>query len=305
MARSRRIPGKAIGAPMAKNTTTVSRQARATPRGTSSGRANSPRTIDTDKPPVAATKRAAARSPRATQPNTAHAADSQPAWRRVQDDRSRIAELGRRIKALRESKGLTLAQVSATSGLPAATLSRIENSKMSPTFTVLARVMIGLDVDWIDLMGSTGVKPGAPLLSYADVAQAVPAGMRGLKVALLHQADNAHSMPMIAEIDAHSVEEVGGLLGHEGEEFCYVLDGSIALHIAGRRTHVLKRGASALFDSRLPHAYVAHGSGPARILMVVTRAYGEHSRVNVGSAPDERSTAAGAASRIRGSVKVP
>ena len=171
---------------------------------------------------------------------------------------------------------MSLAQVSALSGLPPATLSRIENSKMSPTFSVLARVMIGLNVDWIELVGPTPVKPRGSLLSVAHAKDAVPAQVGGQRTAILHRVDEAHTMPMIVDIMSTSLEEVGGLIGHEGEEFCYVLDGTLNLHLQGEAVHALGKGGSALFDSRLPHAYVAGHSKGAKVLMVVTRAYGRH-----------------------------
>jgi hypothetical protein len=43
--------------------------------------------------------------------------------------------------------------------VPGATLSRIENNKLSPTFGVLARVMMGLEIDWVDLTAPKTLEP--------------------------------------------------------------------------------------------------------------------------------------------------
>ena len=70
--------------------------------------------------------------------------------------------------------------------------------------------------------------------------------------------------------------EVGGLMAHRGEEFCYVLSGTLVLHIEGQPPRIMKSGASALFDSAVPHAYLSGGNAGAKILIVSVRAYGSH-----------------------------
>jgi len=50
-------------------------------------------------------------------------------WRRTPGDQSMIQELGLRIRAVREERRLSLAQLSEKTGIPGATLSRIENSR--------------------------------------------------------------------------------------------------------------------------------------------------------------------------------
>lgn len=46
------------------------------------------------------------------------------------------------------------------------------------------------------------------------------------------------------------------------------------LHVEGMPPRVMRAGASALFDSSAPHAYLAGSKGGAKILIVVLRAYG-------------------------------
>jgi quercetin dioxygenase-like cupin family protein len=58
------------------------------------------------------------------------------------------------------------------------------------------------------------------------------------------------------------------------QEFCYVLSGTLTLHMEGAPPRILRAGASALFDSATPHAYLAGAASGARIMTVVLRAYG-------------------------------
>jgi transcriptional regulator with XRE-family HTH domain len=195
-------------------------------------------------------------------------------WRRAEGDQSMTQALGVRIRAVREGHGLSLAQLSEKSGIPGATLSRIENSKMSPTFGVLARVMMGLEVDWIDLMGPRHLAPGERVMSFAEPGKGLSTKIRESSATVLHSIDAARSLPLLVDVHARDLTEVGGLIGHRGEEFCYVLSGTLVLHMQGQPPRIMKAGASALFDSAMPHAYLSGGSAGAKILLVVHRGFG-------------------------------
>lgn len=183
-------------------------------------------------------------------------------------------ELGMRIRALREARGLSLAQLSEKCGVPGATLSRIENNKLSPTFGVLARVMMGLEVDWVDLTAPKAVEPGERLVSFAEPGDGAARTVRESTASVLHSHDSARSLPLLIEVRTRNLEDSGGLIGHRGEEFCYVLSGKLVLHLEGRPPRIMKAGASALFDSATPHAYLAGDAAGAKILIVVQRQFG-------------------------------
>jgi transcriptional regulator with XRE-family HTH domain len=195
-------------------------------------------------------------------------------WHRTEQDQSMTQALGENVRTARESRGLSLAQLSSRSGIPSATLSRIENNKMSPTFAVLARVMDGLEIDWGDLLGSSQLAAGEKLVSFAKPGAGRSTKVRQSTARVLHSHDSARSLPLVAHIDPAELDEVGGLVGHRGEEFCYVLSGTLILHMEGRAPRTMKTGASALFDSSIPHAYLAEGAQGADILIVVARGVG-------------------------------
>ena len=225
---------------------------------------------------VARAPAAPARSPRAK-------AAPEPRWRRPEGDQEMTHELGVRLRAARERKGLSLAQLSEASGIPGATISRIETNKMSPTFGVLARLMTGLEIDWGDLAAPRHLAPGERVISFADPGAGRSTIVRGSRASVLHAHDAARALPLLVEVHDRELADVGGLSGHRGEEFCYVLSGTLVLHIDGQPPRIMKAGASALFDSATPHAYLSGAKGGARILLVVVRASGE--RESEGGAP--------------------
>jgi quercetin dioxygenase-like cupin family protein len=75
--------------------------------------------------------------------------------------------------------------------------------------------------------------------------------------------------PAINQIKVRTIEEVGGLWTHEGEEFLYVLNGSVVIHTDLYAPTILNEGDSLYFDGSQPHAYLNAGDDPAQILVVV------------------------------------
>jgi transcriptional regulator with XRE-family HTH domain len=182
-------------------------------------------------------------------------------------------KIGQRIRMFRNMQGWTLADASNVTGIPTATLSRIENSKMSPTFGLLLKLMTGMNVGWLDLVGAANDADLEDQISFAYPGEAETFYLNGSSYVLPHLdtklSETLHSV--IFEVEAHSASSVGGLSAHHGIEMCYVLSGTLMLHIAGRRPQELPAGCTALFNSSLPHAYLAKPGGRARVLNVTVR----------------------------------
>src|SRR6202162_1282312 len=66
--------------------------------------------------------------------------------RTAHSDASDPLALGARVKALRESSGLSLRDLTDRSGVSAPMLSQVERGETSPTLTVAARVAAGLEL---------------------------------------------------------------------------------------------------------------------------------------------------------------
>src|SRR5690606_34012155 len=76
-----------------------------------------------------------------------------------------------------------------------------------------------------------------------------------------------HQLFWKVKITASSFEESGGWRQHPGQEFLYVLSGTLELHSQYYDPIVLKSGDSILFDADQPHAYVSSG-GPVEVIMM-------------------------------------
>ena len=73
---------------------------------------------------------------------------------------------------------------------------------------------------------------------------------------------------MITTVAARSVEEWGPLSRHEGDEWMYVLSGSMELHTEFYAPLTMRTGDSVYIDSGMGHAMVALDEPPARVLSV-------------------------------------
>jgi transcriptional regulator with XRE-family HTH domain len=210
------------------------------------------------------------------------------------DDEGRQEWLpGALVRQERMRRGWTLAEASARTGLSVSTLSKAENHKISWTYDKLARISRGLGIDISRLFGG----PDAPQASVSGRRSVTRSGagrvIETRNYAHLYAASdllNKSFIPVIAEIRARSLEEFGELVRHEGEEFSYVLEGSVALHTSSFAPVQLETGDSIYFDSGMGHAYIAQTDGPCRVLTICTGA-----EAHVIAAGDDAEAAQGAA----------
>lgn len=183
-------------------------------------------------------------------------------------------EPGLALRSLRQHRHLTLADVSARTGLPVSTLSKIENGKMSLSYDKLARLSAGLEVDIAQLFEpDTTIAP-----TRVHGRRSITRAGDGLAVEtenyshLYPSADllNKRLVPIVAEPHARSLAEFGELVRHSGEEFVYVLEGTVDLHTDLYAPARLEAGDSMYFDSGMGHAYIAVGLKRCRVLSICT-----------------------------------
>src|SRR5215472_11206869 len=185
-----------------------------------------------------------------------------------------VAHPGAALKALRRKHGWTLADVSKRTGLPASTLSKIENERMSPTFDKLARISTGLQIDIATLFGGGDV--GADAQPTASARRCIVRSGEGKAIETKNYSHlypawdllNKRIIPIVAELHARSLEEFGELIRHPGEEYTFVLEGEVDFYTSLYAPVRLKTGDSIYFDSGMGHAYIAAGEGRCRVLSV-------------------------------------
>jgi transcriptional regulator with XRE-family HTH domain len=196
-----------------------------------------------------------------------------------------------RVRALRLSQSMTLAELSARSSLPISTLSKIENAKVSLSYDKLRKLALGLSVD---ISYFIAVEPNA-------LALAQQLGRRSLtrkdSLSIIeteshtyryHATDllNKKITPMIIDINLPKDAETE-FSRHPGEEFFLVLSGEVEFCCELYAPVVLQAGDSMYFDGGMGHAYKRNSDEPARILSVCCAAFEELELVRARAVSDE------------------
>lgn len=160
----------------------------------------------------------------------------------MDDDRS-LSGVGPRLRALRQQRDVTLAQLSEETGISVSTLSRLESGGRRPTLELLLPLARSHGVTLDDLVD--GPPTGDPRVHLRPVASH---GMT--MVPLTQRAEGIQAFKVLLEADSRPGEPE--LQTHTGYEWIYVLDGRLRL-LLGEHDLVLAAGEAAEFDTRVPH----------------------------------------------------
>jgi transcriptional regulator with XRE-family HTH domain len=176
------------------------------------------------------------------------------------------AELGRRIKLLRISLGLTLKDLEERGGISATHVSEIERGKASPTVGALGRIARALGLRPAVLVEPRTLPEITIMRATERPARRVQWGTATLEAV----TDPVQGAALSAQIMTLPMGREPALSHqHEGEEWVMVLTGTAEIRVEGA-AFVLREGDSLHFRAYRPHAYVNLASGPA-VLMVATR----------------------------------
>jgi transcriptional regulator with XRE-family HTH domain len=169
--------------------------------------------------------------------------------------------VGPRLKALRQQRGATLAQLSEGTGISVSTLSRLESGQRRPTLELLLPLAKAHAVALDELVGAPATgDPRVHLRPQRHHGRTVvpltrqPGGLQAWKIVMPPEPDRQPDGP-----------EGDGLKVHEGWEWFYVLAGRIRL-VLGEHDVLLREGEVAEFDTRTPHWFANPGPGPAEVL---------------------------------------
>ncbi len=185
--------------------------------------------------------------------------------------------LGALLRGLRTREGWTLKEMSAKSGIPVSTLSKIEHDRLTLTYDKLLQLSQRLGLRMSELFAeSTGTAEQAVTArrSIGDLARAVHVETPNYDYYYLcTELRRKRMIPVLTKIRAKSVAEFGELVHHSGEEYIFVIEGGIEIHTEFYDPVVLKKGESIYIDSNMGHAYLtAPGHDEALVLGVCSSA---------------------------------
>ena len=181
--------------------------------------------------------------------------------------------VGSKIKSLRESKLLSIEEISERSGLSKEQIESIENDEHLPSLGPLIKiaralgVRLGTFLDDNDELGPVVCRAEERDSSISFSNGATDARKHMEYQSLAKQKAGRHMEPFIIDIQP-SEDRNFKLSAHEGEEFIFVMEGQLEIDY-GKQTFVLNEGDSIFYDSIVEHHVHGAVGKAAKILAVV------------------------------------
>lgn len=172
-----------------------------------------------------------------------------------------LSAVGPRLRALRAKRDITLADLSAATGISVSTLSRLESGGRRPTLELLLPLARAHGVPLDELVGAP--QTGDPRIHLRPIEH-----NGRTMVPLTRRAGGLQAYKFV--IPASKAPQAPDPKSHEGYEWLYVLNGRLRL-ILGDADLTLVPGEAAEFDTRVPHWFGAVGNQPAEFLCLFGR----------------------------------
>jgi transcriptional regulator with XRE-family HTH domain len=178
-------------------------------------------------------------------------------------------DLGARLRAIRESHGLSQRELARRVGVTNGTISLIEQNKNSPSVASLKKVLEGIPMSLAEFFALDLPPKDQMFFKASDLVELtegavsfrqVGGDLRGRTLQILH------------ERYAPGADTGKTMLRHDSEEGGIVLRGHIEITVGNQRS-VLGPGDAYYFDSRLPHRFRNVGHEECEIISACTPPY--------------------------------
>lgn len=173
-------------------------------------------------------------------------------------------EIGDKIKQLRLQRGLTQEELAARTELTKGFISQLERDLTSPSIATLMDILAALGTD---------------VAAFFREAQEEPVVYSADDMFVKEEADGYTIQWLVTNAQKNALEPIlvtipPGVSGaqddpHEGEEFGYVLSGSVTL-VVGTNRYRIKKGGSFYFRPTRVHYLINTGKNDAQVLWVST-----------------------------------
>ncbi|MFH1593340.1 MAG: cupin domain-containing protein [Candidatus Omnitrophota bacterium] len=178
-------------------------------------------------------------------------------------------KIGKKLKALRKEKKMTLRELSDKSGVQIATLSRMEHDIMTGTLESHINICTTLGMSLSDFYHDVETEQKTvALIKKKDARESFVHPKKATIEMLTTKIMEKKMMPILIQVkpggQTHKEESKLGT-----EKFIYILDGKICANL-GKDEYNLSKGDSIYFDASLSHVFHNNTKNDARILCVLT-----------------------------------
>jgi len=177
-------------------------------------------------------------------------------------------QVGLRMRATRRRRKLTLAQLSAQTGLDKGFLSRLERGEKFASVGSLHTVAVALGTTLSALLGETDPQDEIHIVRADErhrmASSPTDPGEHAYEAITMGGTGSGLSV-MVVQVGTHGERTVAH---HGGDELIFVLEGRVRVHF-GEHTVLLERDDSVRFPGYLPHSLRAEGRKTARALIII------------------------------------
>ena len=186
-------------------------------------------------------------------------------------DISRTEAVGFNLRQLRADKGLTLDQLAGLSELTRGYISLVERGLKTPSVAALLRLAAALEVNVTYLFDSNPQPAPRYTLFRQNKPDMLPTREGGFNLLALAASRTRKMMePFLIRPTLKSAQRAS----HAGEEFLFVVSGSIAIKLDGEEL-LLEKGDCLYFSGETPHWLRSIGRQKAEVLLVVSASSSE------------------------------
>jgi transcriptional regulator with XRE-family HTH domain len=189
------------------------------------------------------------------------------------DMKVRHPTLGSLLRSLRSRHGWTLKEMSERTAIPVSTLSKVEHDRLTLSYDKLVHLSQRLNIRISELFADPAGAVDAAVTARRSIGRVIDAVRVNTKnydyYYMCPELRKKRMIPILTRIRAKSAEEFGELVHHSGEEYIYVLEGSIKVITEFYDPVILSVGESIYLDSNMGHGYLtAEGCDEATVLGV-------------------------------------
>jgi transcriptional regulator with XRE-family HTH domain len=179
-----------------------------------------------------------------------------------------VEAIGDRIRAIREEKKISYDEMAALTGFDVETLKRIEANEIQPQLGTLVKLSKALDSAFSRILSGVGSRLYSVTRKHERKPVTRSTSPKGKKLysyqSLAPEVQGRHMEALIVDLEENPDQETSV---HEGEEFIYVLEGTVLVKVE-KDFFELEPGDSVYYLSTTAHM-VAAKKDRARILAVL------------------------------------
>lgn len=175
--------------------------------------------------------------------------------------------IGEKIREFRELKGLSIRQLAEEAGCSPSLVSQLENNRVDPSISTLKKIAKALGVNIVDFFMEDYLNHEDVVTSIQDRVDIQLKRWDAKIQSLVKSTRNKKMQPFFTKIKPGGGSH--GMYHHEGEEFGYVLKGTLSLVLEDRE-YTIKANESFYFMSHIPHDWRNKGEEDVEVIWVIT-----------------------------------